>query len=125
MTQEGYAIRRFYDLVLVRSQTPIFGLSWLVMHPITPASPLYGQTPERLAVTEVELWVSLTSLDETVSQTIHSRYAYGVSELCCYHRFVDIFYQGAEGQWLSRFHETESLVAPPPSDPGEGIGVAD
>ena len=42
MSQEGYKLRRFYDLELLRSQTPVFELSWLVMHPIDENSPLFG-----------------------------------------------------------------------------------
>ncbi len=34
ISSEGHFMRRFYDLDLLRSQTPIFGLSWQVMHPI-------------------------------------------------------------------------------------------
>ncbi|MGK7957105.1 MAG: ion channel, partial [Crocosphaera sp.] len=34
VSEEGYQLRRFYDLELLRSQTPVFDLSWLVMHPI-------------------------------------------------------------------------------------------
>ncbi|BFM38800.1 ion channel [Synechocystis sp. LKSZ1] len=128
MTQEGYLLRRFYDLDLVRSQTPIFGLSWLIMHPITPTSPLYGQTIETLTEVGVELWVSLTGLDETFSQTIHSRYAYAIPELRWHHRFVDIFYQTPDGRWcleLGRFHDTVSLRVPPPPTAGETLLMVD
>ncbi|MEO0488917.1 MAG: ion channel, partial [Cyanobacteria bacterium J06659_2] len=48
-TQEGEYLRRFHDLGLIRSHTPLFALTWTAMHPIEPDSPLYGETPESLA----------------------------------------------------------------------------
>jgi inward rectifier potassium channel len=113
VTQEGHEIRRFYDLPLLRSQTPVFGLSWLVMHPIDENSPFYGKTPEQIAESKAEIWVSLTGLDETFSQTIHARYAYTATDFLWNHRFIDIFSQDkAKEQWyidLGRFHDTEPL----------------
>ena len=47
-TAEGISMRRFEELKLVRSRTPLFGLSWTVMHPIDESSPLNGLTPEAL-----------------------------------------------------------------------------
>ena len=45
-TREGVVMRRFQELKLLRSSTPLFALSWTVMHPIDEASPLYGLSPE-------------------------------------------------------------------------------
>lgn len=114
ITQEGIAIRRFYDLPLLRSQTPVFGLSWLVMHPIDENSPFYGKTEVQLQSETTELWISLTGLDETFSQTIHTRYAYTAKDILWNHRFVDIFSQLPDSdQWyinLSLFHNTEAIA---------------
>ena len=49
ITSEGEYLRRFHDLQLIRSHTPLFALTWTAMHPIDPSSPLYGETPESLA----------------------------------------------------------------------------
>jgi inward rectifier potassium channel len=46
VTLEGQSMRREYDLNLVRNQTAIFALAWMVMHPIDEHSPLYGLTAE-------------------------------------------------------------------------------
>jgi inward rectifier potassium channel len=114
VTQEGHEIRRFYDLPLLRSQTPVFGLSWLIMHPINEQSPFYGKTTAEIEDSKAELWISLTGLDETFSQTIHTRYAYTANDFLWNHRFVDIFSKDqATDQWyidLGRFHETEPLT---------------
>jgi inward rectifier potassium channel len=113
ITQEGHQLRRFYDLPLMRSQTPVFGLSWLIMHPIDENSPFYQKTPEELNEKGIELWISLTGLDETFSQTIHTRYAYSIDHILWNQRFVDIFTQDENGQWfidLSKIHETQALL---------------
>ncbi|MFM7190961.1 MAG: ion channel [Microcystaceae cyanobacterium] len=112
VTQEGIALRRFYDLSLVRSQTPVFGLSWLIMHPIDEKSPFFGKDKEQLASEQTELWISLTGLDETFSQTIHSRFAYTSADILWNHRFVDIFSKGEAEQWylnFQLFHQTEPV----------------
>lgn len=112
MSEEGLQLRRFYDLSLVRSQTPIFALSWLVMHPIDENSPLYGMALSDLEVTNAEIWITLTGLDETFSQTIHSRYGYQCANLLWNHRFVDIFSRSQQGETyidLTHFHDVVSL----------------
>ncbi len=108
VTREGHELRRFYDIHLLRSQTPIFGLSWLVMHPIDQNSPLFEATLESLRDEEAEIWVTLTGLDETFSQTIHTRYAYQVADILWNMRFVDIFSRASGGRFYidnSRFHD--------------------
>jgi inward rectifier potassium channel len=90
-TAEGEAIRRVYDLPLVRSQNSVFALTWLVVHPITPASPLYGATLESLAASNAEFAVSMVGIDGTMSQTVHARHAYHWRDVRWDERFVDIF----------------------------------
>jgi inward rectifier potassium channel len=87
---EGQFMRRVYDLNLVRSQNPMFSLSWTAMHPIDQQSPLYGTTPEALDEAETSLVVTLSGLDETVSQSIYSRYTYVSRDILWNMRFVDI-----------------------------------
>ncbi|MEL6222397.1 MAG: ion channel [Cyanobacteria bacterium J06627_8] len=96
-TQEGQFMRRFTNLPLVRSHSPIFALSWTVMHVITEGSPLFNQNITDLEAREAELIVTLTGLDETLSQTIHSRHSYMPHELAWDHQFVDVFTQRSGG----------------------------
>ncbi|MBR8829770.1 MAG: Inward rectifier potassium channel Kirbac3.1 [Chroococcopsis gigantea SAG 12.99] len=109
---EGQQMRRFYDLKLVRQNTPVFALTWLVMHPIDEDSPLHGLAPEDLIARDVELWVTLTGLDETFSQTIHSRYAYDLDDIVWNARFLDVFTDKANGERfldLRRFHDVTDI----------------
>jgi inward rectifier potassium channel len=114
-TAEGEQVRRFYDLDLVRTSTPIFLLSWTVVHPITATSPLYGITPESLAEGEGEVVVSVAGVDETFSQTIRARYSYLPEEIVWGARFVDIMSTLPDGRRridYGRFHDVVAETTP-------------
>lgn len=97
-TAEGEAIRRVYDLPLMRSQNSVFALTWLVVHPITPASPLHSATPDSLIARNAEFAVSMVGIDGTMSQTVHARHAYHWSDVRWDERFVDIFRVEPDGR---------------------------
>lgn len=108
LSAEGQFMRRFHDLKLLRSETSIFALTWTVMHPIDETSPIYGMTPESLSEANVELIVTLTGIDETVSQTIHTRHSYLLQEILWNVRFVDILTRLPDGSRVvdyTRFHD--------------------
>ncbi|HHP7232135.1 MAG TPA: ion channel [Xenococcaceae cyanobacterium] len=90
VSSEGIQLRRFYNLPLLRSESPSFRLSWLVMHPIDEFSPLYEKNALALAECDAQILVILTGLDETFSLTIHARYIYRVKDILWSRRFVDI-----------------------------------
>jgi inward rectifier potassium channel len=93
---EGVIMRRFHDLMLVRSSTPIFALAWTIMHPIDSDSPivslLNSSNSEKL-----ELIVILSGYDESLSQTIHSRHSYITEEILINHKFTDMIYPNVDG----------------------------
>ncbi len=109
VTSEGESIRRVLDLPLVRSTTPTFLLAWTVMHPVTKDSPLYGMTVERLAEARCEIVLTLTGIDETLSQTIYSRASFLPEDLRFGARFADILRAGELGPVIdyAPFHETK------------------
>ncbi|MDQ2801235.1 MAG: ion channel [Pseudomonadota bacterium] len=111
-TSEGAFIRRFHDLKLARARTPIFALTFTPMHTVDEASPLWGTTPEALAAAEAELLVTVTGLDETLSQPVHARFSYRAEELLWDRRLVDIFGYAEDGRRMidfRRFHDTEPV----------------
>ena len=136
VTKEGEKLRKVTDMPLLRSSTPSFILSWTVMHQITPASPLYGLTPEQIAASQSEIVLTLTGLDETLMQTIHSRTSYIPSEMHWGARFDDILGKVADdGRRIidyTKFHnwlpaklswDKAGVVAPPEaSATGEARG---
>jgi len=112
INKEGQFMRRFYDLPLVRNYSPLFALTWTIMHTIDENSPLYGVTPQRMIEEEMELVVTLTGIDETVSQTIHSRHSFVAQEILWNRRFVDIMLKTRDGKRCinySRFHDVEPV----------------
>jgi len=91
LSVEGVTMRRFNALKLERAHTPVFALSFTLMHVIDEASPFHEQTSEALREAGAELLVTVTGLDETMSQTIHARHSYVVDELIFGYRHADIF----------------------------------
>ena len=113
---EGVTMRRFYDLALIRSHTPVFAMTFTIMHAIDERSPMYGLTYEDLVDARSELLISVTGMEEITSQTVHARYLYGPEALRFGHRFTDIFHRDELGQYIdyAKFHDTEPL-------PGAGL----
>jgi inward rectifier potassium channel len=91
-TTEGQHLRRFYDLPVLRSYNPAFSLPWTLMHPINEQSPLYGFSAESLAESQSQIIVSLSGIDETVSQNVHARHTYGANSIILNHQLVDIIH---------------------------------
>ena len=90
VTQEGEYLRKIQDLSLVRSTSPMFALSWLVIHRIDQQSPLLGRSIESLFNSNATFVVSLTGIDDELSQTVHARHIYAIPDVLENHRFVDM-----------------------------------
>jgi inward rectifier potassium channel len=112
VTTEGQYIRRIRDLALVRNQSPSFSLSWLALHPINESSPLYGVTPEALVETNSTIIVTLSGVDETVTQMMYARHTYAPQDILWNYRFVDLVYKAPDGdRYLDykHFHDVVPL----------------
>jgi inward rectifier potassium channel len=108
-TLEGVEMRRFQELKLVRSNNPLFALSWTVMHPVDENSPLFGLTPEQMAEQDMEIVIMLSGMDETISDHIYARHAYWNDEIRWRQRFVDVISVAPTGHRvvdLTHFHDT-------------------
>ncbi len=101
--------RRFYQLGLERSTVAFFPLNWTVVHPIDDRSPLHGWTRETLLDAEVEFNVLLTAVDDTFSQTVHSRSSYTADELLFGHRFEMMFTE-ADAQYVLDFERLDATT---------------
>ena len=116
-TQENQMMRRFYDLPLSRGHTPIFALTFTAMHPIDEASPLHGMTPEMLEAEDAELLVTVTGLDETMSQTVHARTSYTWDEIRFGQRYRDMFGFTPEGRLVIDHDMMDEVEPAPLADP--------
>ncbi|MDE5068462.1 MAG: ion channel [Trichodesmium sp. St2_bin6] len=112
---EGHSLRKFGDLKLLRSETPMLSITWLVMHQIDEDSPLYGWSEDdfkNINNQSIQLFITLTGLDETVSQTIHARHVYRLDQILWHQRFVDLISTGIDGRFYldySLFHDVVPL----------------
>ena len=109
-TVEGTTMRRFDELKMIRARSPLFFLTWTVMHRIDEASPLHGATRESLSDQNAEIVVVMKGLDETFVSTIHARTSYTPDEIVWGQRFADIFGVDEEGRRcidFTRFHDVE------------------
>lgn len=114
VTREGITMRRFEELKLVRSRTPLFALSWTIMHRIDETSPLHGQTVETLMDNQAELIALLGGTDETLSELIYARQSYRPHQILWERRFIDVLSPVTNGKLvvdLTRFHDTEATGA--------------
>jgi inward rectifier potassium channel len=87
-------------------------MTFTVMHPFDPASPLWSATASSLVVEAVEIVVTVTGLDETMSQAVHARISYLAQEVLWGHRFADVFIQAEDGRLAidyRQFHDAEPV----------------
>lgn len=109
----GKRLRRFHPLTLERPKVVFFPLSWTIVHPINDASPLKGVTHEDLLAADAEVLVLFTGIDETFSQTVHTRSSYKADEIVWGAKFGDMYQRSADQQLLTvdvrRLHHVERL----------------
>lgn len=90
-TATGNRQRNFYRLPLERDRVTFFTLSWTVVHPISAASPLNGETAESLLESQAELLVVLKGTDDALGQGVMIRTSYTAEEVRWGERFVSLF----------------------------------
>lgn len=114
-TAEGRTFRRMHDLTMLRARSPMFALTWTILHVIDEHSPLHGMTAERMHADEVEIVVVLSGVDETFAQRVHARHSYAPTEIAWGRRFADLLSIAPDGRRVvdyTRFHVLEDLDDP-------------
>ncbi|WP_029078600.1 ion channel [Bradyrhizobium sp. th.b2] len=109
VSKEGMAYRRFYELLLVRSESPALALSWTVFHVIDQDSPLHGLGAADLEAVNAGLGLIVSGYDVVAAQTVHARKSYEHSDIRFGHRYAEILRATDDGRLridYSRFHET-------------------
>jgi inward rectifier potassium channel len=108
VTAEGHVYRRFQELKVERARTPMFALTWTVLHPIDESSPLYGATAEDLKAWQAEIVIVLSGADDIFAQRIHARHSYLPDEIVWNQRFEDILHLDDQGNRIvdyGRLHD--------------------
>jgi len=112
---DGSSMRRFFDLKLERSRSPIFALSWTIMHRIDAASPLYGIDADALREGDMRISVTVSGTDETFAAGVTARHQYAYEDIHFDRRFADVFVDGEHPRHfylhLDRFHDLEPVGA--------------
>jgi inward rectifier potassium channel len=98
--KDGKRTRRIDYLPLELPKVQMFPLTWTVVHPINPESPLWQVTLDQLIDSDAEFIVMLKGFDDTFSQTVHARFSYRPSELVWNARFVPAFYVEETGNYV-------------------------
>jgi inward rectifier potassium channel len=125
-SSEGVEMRRFHDMDVSRPRTPMFALTWTIIHPIDSSSPLFGESRESLLGAHAQIAVSISGIDETFSQAVHARHHYEADEIHWGHRFADIITRAADGHRqidYRRFHDTHAMQDPARIDPPSRQGA--
>jgi inward rectifier potassium channel len=109
VSMEGQSFRRFYELALIRNESPALALSWTLFHILDEESPLYGLDADGLAAANVSLVVVVSGYDVVAAQTVHARKSYDHPEIRFGHRYAEILGTTEDGRLrvdYGMFHQT-------------------
>jgi inward rectifier potassium channel len=109
VSMEGQSFRRFYELPLVRNESPALALSWVLYHVLDEESPLYGLSADDLEASNVSLAVVVSGYDVLAAQTVHAQKTYVRQDIRFGHRYADILGTLEDGRLrvdYGKFHET-------------------
>src|SRR5579862_211138 len=108
-TSEGYQVRRFTELSLLKNEHPALALSWTLFHVIDESSELFNLDAEALRAAGVALVVVVSGYDVVAAQTIHGRKSYDSAHILFGRRYADILETLADGRLridYGKFHDT-------------------
>jgi inward rectifier potassium channel len=114
ISREGEHLRRMHELKLVRSRSPIFTMTWVVMHEIDDHSPLRHvdwSNPKDMSL----LVVTLVGHDGTYGQTTYARKMYYPEDVRVGHRFVDVMSLLPDGRMAIDYSRFDDTVPEPAS----------
>ncbi|MGB8401404.1 MAG: ion channel [Bradyrhizobium sp.] len=109
VSREGQPFRRFYELPLIRNESPALALSWTLFHVIDENSPLHGLNANDLEAINISLVLVVSGYDVVAAQTVHARKSYDHPEVRFGHRYAEILSTTDDGRLridYSRFHQT-------------------
>lgn len=78
---DGKVVRRFRRLQLEIEKINFLAMSWTIVHPVNPESPLRGLSPHDLEAMDAEFMVSIKAIDDTYVQQVFARTSYKWQEI--------------------------------------------
>jgi inward rectifier potassium channel len=106
----GRQSRRFVELKLLRTENPVFALSWTLYHEINADSALHGLTSEGLEDIDGAIILTLTGVDDSSGMNLHARHSYSSLHIKWQHRFSDIIERTPEGDLLIDYGKLHDVV---------------
>jgi inward rectifier potassium channel len=94
---DGRRIRRFQSLPLERDRVVLLPTQWVIVHPIDAASPFRPGSSQLGPEAAPEIFVAISAVDESFSQTVYSRFSYTGNDIVHNAKFVDLFGTTASG----------------------------
>jgi inward rectifier potassium channel len=97
VSKEGRRLVGFQPMRLIKSENPTLALSWMLFHPITEDSPLFGMDQETLSASEINFVVVIAGFDETSGQTLHARHVFTAQDVRWGQEYVDFVWVDDQG----------------------------
>jgi inward rectifier potassium channel len=124
VTAEGVPMRVFEEMSLRRARSPLFAITWTIIHTIDEASPLHGMTDADLRDIAAEFLVTVAGVDETSAQRVHARHSYVPDEIVWDRHFVDVVIPPSDGtgRWTvdyRKFHDVRDAAPTAPVAQGD------
>jgi inward rectifier potassium channel len=115
---DGNMTRTLHDLELVRSELPVFALTWTLVHEIGEHSPLADHTEPRLAALDARLLLSVEANDTALGARVSAIYGYNATGIRVGMRYQDAVTIDAQGRTAADLTRL-SLIEPDeaPADP--------
>ncbi len=95
--EQGYEVRKYYNLNLEINKVSFFTLSWTIVHALDESSPIYGFGPEDMEAGNVEFLILVKGTDEANHNTVHARRSYTAAELVWDAKFKPVIGRNAKG----------------------------
>jgi inward rectifier potassium channel len=108
--ENGEPKRRYQVLRLERRKITFFALTWTVVHPIEPDSPLAGLTAADLERLQAEVLILIKGYDDTFSQTVLARQSYRHDEILWGRRFAPAFHVDGRGELVLEVHKVGEVA---------------
>ncbi len=106
---KGKTFRKLYDMDLVRKTSPLFSLTWTVMHDIDDNSPIFGMNDDDIEERLIVVICTMMGYDSTFGHQVHARHLYYPEQIYFERDFEDIMDRDSSGNLridYRKFHTT-------------------